>query len=218
MFQWTEKSQPQQDGFTILILFIFVMSVYLFRKNTQQFRLLLSFWQFKSYLNIYGKEKYTNALNYFNLILIVISITNFSLLGYFFYEKILKSFLGGISFLTFFGLLSALVIIRYCLLNLIFRFSGLMEFYHQIIFKSISFYGWISLYSLFFFLFYYYSYITETLLLLITLIMILCSVFLYHFSIYFRIIRMNPNFLVYLILYLCAFKIAPWLWLYKLIY
>ena len=218
MFQWTERFQPQQEWITISIIFVFILSVYLHKLNKNQFKLLFSFWESKSYYKIYYKEKFGKLINPFNLILILISLITFSLLGCFFYEKILLSFLGEISFLTFFIVLSVLIIFRYGLLKLIFQILNQLELFNQTVFKSINYYAFISLYTLFFFSIYNYRFNTYSELLFIISILTLCAVFLSHLAIYLSLIRNNAQNLVYLILYLCAFKIAPWLWLYKLIY
>ena len=218
MFQWIEKLQPQQDWITIILILVFALCVYLYKRNPHQFGLLVSFWEIKTFFNIYEKEKYVNPLNSFNLILTLISLITISLLGYFFYEKILMSLLGESSFLTFFLVISAMILIRYEVLKLIFERANQLEIYQHTIFKSISFYAIISIYVLFFFSIYYYRFYTDNNFFKIITILVLCCVYLSHFSIYLRIIRTNPNSIVYLILYLCTFKIAPWLWLYKSIY
>ena len=218
MFQWTEKFQAHQDWITLSIILIFMLSVYLYRRNAHQFKLLISFWNSKSYFNIYDKEKFTNPSNPFNLILTLITLITFSLLGYFFYEKILMSLLGEISFLNFFIVISAVVVARYEILKLICQLSDQLELFQQIVFRSISFYAMISLYALFLFSIYHYRFFTNSTLFFLISIMVICAVYLSHLTIYLRIIRITPFNIVYLILYLCAFKIAPWLWLYKSIY
>tara|TARA_A100001011_G_C14298089_1_gene839430 strand:- start:800 stop:1456 length:657 start_codon:yes stop_codon:yes gene_type:complete len=218
MFEWTEKFQPQEDWVTILLLIIFALCSYLYLIGKHQFGLLISIWKSKNYFTVYDKEKYASPLHQFNAILMFITLIAFSILGYFFYNKILLSIYGKISFITILGVLTAMAVTRYGLLRLVFTLSGHTELYQQIVFRSLSFYGSISLYGLFIFSFYYYSFITDTNLLLIVIILILCLVFISHLTIYFRIISMNLNNIVYLILYLCAFKIVPWLWLYKLIF
>ena len=215
MFQWTEKFEPQQDWITIFLLIIFTLSTILYRTKRHQFVMLLSFWSSRNYFNIYDKEKYTNPLHLFNAILIFITLFTFSILGYFFYDIILLSIFGKISFFSFFLVLTSMVTARYGILRLTFRVSGHAELYKQIVFRSLNFYGLVSLYGLFFFSFYHYSFITESNLLLLIIILIICSIYISHLIIYLKIIRTNPNYLVYLILYICAFKIAPWLWLYK---
>ncbi|MBL6666150.1 MAG: DUF4271 domain-containing protein [Flavobacteriaceae bacterium] len=218
MFQWTEKLQSQQDWITILIVLIFGLSMYLYNRNPHQFKLLVSFWKSKIYFNIYDKEKYANPLHLFNLILTFITLITFSLLSYFFYKKILFSLLGGISFLSFFSVISVMVVLRFGILKLIFQLSNHLEFYKQTVFRSISFYAMISLYAIFIFSVYHFGFPNNTNLLLILILMVLCFVFLTQLTVYLRIIRFNPIRIVYLILYLCTFKIAPWLWLYKSIY
>lgn len=218
MLQWTEKIQPQQDWITILIVLVFALSAYLYRKNTHQFKLLLSFWQFKSYFNIYGKEKYANPLHFFNLILLLISVINFYVIAYFFCQKNLMLLLERVSFLSFFTFISVIVIGRYWILKFICQVYGQLEIFQQAVFKSMSFYAVASLFGIFFFMFYHYHFSNKPNLLLILSIVVICFVFVSHLTIYLNIIGMKPNFIVYLILYLCAFKIAPWLWLYKSIY
>jgi hypothetical protein len=218
MFQWTEKIQLQQDWITVLIILIFTLSVYLFNRNPHQFKLLVCFWRSKSYFNIYDKEKYANPLNMFNLILIFITLITVSLLSYFFYEKILFSLLGGISFLSFLLFISAVVVLRYGLLKLIFQRSNHLELFQQTVFRGISFYAMISLYALFLFSFYHFGFPDNSNFLFLIILLILLFVFVTQLTVYLRIIRFHQIRIVYLILYLCAFKIAPWLWLYKTIY
>ena len=218
MFQWTEKFQAHQDWITLSIILIFMLSVYLYRRNAHQFKLLISFWNSKSYFNIYDKEKFTNPSNPFNLILTLITLITFSLLGYFFYEKILMSLLGEISFLNFFIVISAVVVARYKILKLICQLSDQLELFQQTVFRSVSFYAMISLYALFLFSIYQYRFFTNTTLFFLISLLVVCAVYLSHLTIYLRFIRITPHNIVYLILYLCAFKIAPWLWLYKSIY
>ena len=218
MFQWTEKFEPQQDWVALIIILIFALCVHLLKINPHQFKLLVSFWRSNTYFKIYGKEKYVNPLNTFNLTLTVISLITITLLSYFFYEKIIMSILGGISYIIFFLFFYALILIRFFLLKFIFGLANQSEIYLNTIFRSISFYAIISIYSLFFFSIYYYRFPGNNNFLIVIILMILCSVFLSHLTIYIRIIITSPNRLIYLILYLCTFKISPWLWLYKSIY
>ena len=218
MFQWTEKFEPQQDWVAIIIILIFALCVHLLKINPHQFKLLVSFWRSNTYFKIYEKEKYVNPLNMFNLTITMISLITITLLSYFFYEKIMMSLLGEISYIIFFLFISALILIRFFLFKLIFRLANQSEIYSNTIFRSINFYSIISIYSLFFFSIYYYRFPSNSNFLIIIILIILCSAFLSHLSIYVRIIMTNPNRIVYLILYLCTFKISPWLWLYKSIY
>ena len=218
MFQWTEKFEPQQDWVAFIIILIFALCVYLLKINPHQFKLLVSFWRSNTYFKIYEKEKYVNPLNMFNLTITMISLITITLLSYFFYEKIMMSLLGEISYIIFFLFISALILIRFFLLKLIFRLANQSEIYSNTIFRSINFYSIISIYSLFFFSIYYYRFPSNNNFLIIIILFIIFSAFLSHLSIYVRIIVANPNRIVYLILYLCTFKISPWLWLYKSIY
>lgn len=218
MFQWAEKFQHQQDWFTLLIILTFISYVHLYSENRNQFKLLVALWKIKTYFKIFDKEKFVNPFLKFNLVLTMISLITFSLLGYFFYDKLLMSLYGEISFFTFYLVVSSLVIIRYWILKLIFKYSNQFKIFQHNVFKSISYYGSISLYTIVFISFYYYRFYDNINLLFIITALIFCLVYLSHLTIYIGIIQKNPSSIVYLILYLCAFKIAPWLWLYKSIY
>ena len=218
MFQWAEKFQHQQDWFTLLIILTFISYVHLYSENRNQFKLLVALWKIKTYFKIFDKEKFVNPFLKFNLVLTMISLITFSLLGYFFYDKLLMSLYGEISFFTFYLVVSSLVIIRYWILKLIFKYSNQFKIFQHNVFKSISYYGSISLYTIVFISFYYYRFYDNINLLFIITALIFCLVYLSHLTIYIGIIQKNPSSIVYLILYLCAFKIAPWLWLYKLVY
>ena len=218
MFQWAEKFQHQQDWFTLLIILTFISYVHLYSENRNQFKLLVALWKIKTYFKIFDKEKFVNPFLKFNLVLTMISLITFSLLGYFFYDKVLMSLYGEISFFSFYLVVSSLVIIRYWILKLIFKYSNQFKLFQHTVFRSISYYGSISLYTIVFISFYYYRFYDNINLLFIITALIICLVYLSHLTIYIGIIQKNPSSIVYLILYLCAFKIAPWLWLYKSVY
>ena len=170
MFQWTEKFEPQQDWVAFIIILIFALCVYLLKINPHQFKLLVSFWRSNTYFKIYEKEKYVNSLNMFNLTITMISLITITLLSYFFYEKIMMSLLGEISYIIFFLFISALILIRFFLLKLIFRLANQSEIYSNTIFRSINFYSIISIYSLFFFSIYYYRFPSNNIFLIIIIL------------------------------------------------
>ena len=106
MFQWTEKLQSQQDWITVLIVLIFGLSMYLYNRNPHQFKLLVSFWKSKIYLNIYDKEKYANPLHLFNLILTFITLITVSLLSFFLQKNLIFPIGRNLISVFFFGHLS----------------------------------------------------------------------------------------------------------------
>ena len=103
MFQWTEKIQPQQDWITVLIILIFTLSVFLFKRNPHQFKLLVYFWRSKSYFNIYDKERYIQPLTYVQLNFDIHNIDYRLAFELFFLRKNLIFIIGGdlISIISF---------------------------------------------------------------------------------------------------------------------
>ena len=56
MFQWIEKLQPQQDWITIIMILVFALCVYLYKRNPHQFKLLVLFGNPKP-ISIFMKKK-----------------------------------------------------------------------------------------------------------------------------------------------------------------
>ena len=219
MFQWTEKFEPQQDWVAFIIILIFALCVYLLKINPHQFKLLVSFWRSNTYFKIYEKRKVCQPLK------CVQPDNNYDFIDYghsfelfFFTKKNYDVLIGRNLIYYFFSIYFCINSNSIFLFKLIFRLANQSEIYSNTIFRSINFYSIISIYSLFFFSIYYYRFPSNNNFLIIIILIILCSAFLSHLSIYLRIIVTNPNRIVYLILYLCTFKISPWLWLYKSIY
>ncbi|PDH45940.1 MAG: hypothetical protein CND43_01910 [Flavobacteriales bacterium MED-G15] len=218
MFEWIDKLKTNQDWVTFLFLLIFFFVVFLFKRNSKQFSHFLKFWKVGSYLKIYSKDKFISPFYYFNLILLVITFISYSLLGYFFYESIwIKSF-GKVPIIYFFSSLIGVTGLRFLLMKIIFNYTEDTAIFQQTVFKSLSIHGLISFLVLLLFIINHYRlekgadyFITVT---TISSVLVVIT----HALIYFKIAFKKPHYSVYLILYLCGLKIAPWLWLYGMIF
>lgn len=218
MFEWTDRLQASGDWITFILFMIFAMLAFLSQRHYSQFRLFVDIRNLNNYLNIYGKDKYLSLLHQFNLILFFISLLTYALYAHFFYQEILISFLGGIQFYEILLFLFSLVIIRYFVLKMILNPIGLKNTFDQVCFKSLTIKGLIGIMGSCFLLLYRFTFPDNHNFLLISLLIVFVSSFIYHITIYIEITRKKPTHLLYIILYLYGFKIAPWLWLYLILY
>lgn len=218
MLQWSDQLYPQEGWVPFLIILIFGLFVFVYQRHPRQMSMLLKFWRIDSYIKIYNKEKFIKLNHAVNLFLIFISLITFSFLADAAFKLASTVPLIQINFFSTALFLSGFVIGRYIILSLIFKILGKSDLLQQTIFKSLGNYGMMSLYAFLLFLIYYYNFYEFTLFIASLILAVCCYVFVSHFLIYLRILGSNPRLLFYIILYLCAFKIAPWLWLYKLIF
>tara|TARA_A200000113_G_scaffold217310_1_gene223582 strand:- start:38 stop:349 length:312 start_codon:yes stop_codon:yes gene_type:complete len=103
-------------------------------------------------------------------------------------------------------------------MKIIFNYTEDTAIFQQTVFKSLSIHGLISFLVLLLFIINHYRlekgadyFITVT---TISSVLVVIT----HALIYFKIAFKKPHYSVYLILYLCGLKIAPWLWLYGMIF
>ena len=217
MFEWTDRLQASGDWITFILFIIFVLLAFLSQRHYSQFRLFVDIRNLNNYLNIYGKDKYLSPLYQFNLILFFISMLTYVLYAHFFYQEILISYLGRIQFYEILLFLFSLVVIRYFVLKMILNHKKQKNTLDQVCFKSLTIKGLISIMGSCFLLLYHFTFPDNHNFILISLVIVLASSFIYHITIYIEITRKKPIHLLYIILYLCGFKIAPWLWLYLIL-
>jgi hypothetical protein len=217
MFEWTDRLQASGDWITFILFMIFALLAFLSQRHYSQFRLFVDIRNLNNYLNIYGKDKYLSNLHEFNLILFFISLLTYALYAHFFYQKILISYLGRILFHEILIFLFSFVVIRYFVLKMILNPIGLKKKLDQVCFESITIRGLTGIMGSCFLLLYHFTFPDNYNFLFISLLIVFTSSLIYHITIYIEITRKKPMHLFYIILYLCGFKIAPWLWLYSIL-
>ena len=218
MFQFINKLRLNEDWVTLLILLVFFLIVSLYKRNPSQIVILLKFWKINSFSIINQKEKFLNPFSLFNFILLTIIFISYSLLSYFFYYRILSSPFGNFPFLYFIIFITFIVSFRYFFLKIAIWSSGLTEILGRAIYNSLSLHGSISLFVLFNFVIFYYGSNQIQDLILLTSITTSLLIIISHAILYFKIALREPHYSFYIFLYICGFKLAPWLWLYKIFY
>ena len=202
-----------QDWISIFFTFSFIILAFLRSLNKKRFDLLILLSNTEKYYSLYGREKTIKYLNLFNSLKTLVVLIIKSLLLTFIIDK-------SSSYKTFqsiFLIVSVTIIFRYFLFKHIFRFLNLDNLFNETVFKSISSYFRISLLSLPLLLLYSYTFVESSIFLFISSSLIVSTILYTHLMIYFKIANYNVASIFYIILYLCAFKITPWLWLYSYI-
>tara|TARA_B100000767_G_C19778581_1_gene544447 strand:+ start:1321 stop:1968 length:648 start_codon:yes stop_codon:yes gene_type:complete len=212
MEDWILRNNTQQDWISLVFLFNFILFTVLGSSNKSEFKYFIRFYESALYFKIYGKDK--NRLHHFTVIGTLFLILNFSLILFYsltFLKLVPPSFPFFINLTT--GIF-ALVLIRFIIENKVFKLFGINELAESFQFKSLSHQIQISILSFFLFLFYQFTFQhTEFLYVILTVILILYV--LSQMSLYREYWNEFKDYLLYLILYLCVFKIAPWIVLYS---
>lgn len=212
MEDWILRNNTQQDWISLVFLFNFILFTALGSSNKNEFKYFIRFFDSALYFKIFGKEK--TRLHRFTLIGTLFLTLNFSLV-LFYTITFLK--LAPPSFSLFMNLTTgilALILIRFIIENSVFKLLGINEFTESFQFKSLSHQIQISILSFFLFLFYQYTFhYSEFLYALLITILILYV--LSQLSLYREYWNELKHYLLYLILYLCVFKTAPWIVLYS---
>ena len=218
MFESINKLRQNEDWVTLLILLIFFLIVSLYKRNPSQTTNFLKFWKINSISIIHEKDNFFNPFSLFNFFLLSIIFISYSILSYFFYKSIFSRSFGNIPFLYFIISITSIVSFRYFFLKIAIWFSGLTEILVRAIYNSLSLHGSISLFVLFnFVIFYYGTNQIQDLILFISIATLILIIFT-HTVLYFKIAFRDPQYSFYIFLYICGFKLAPWLWLYKIFY
>jgi len=124
MFRWIYRSRPNDDWVTLILILVFFLIVFLYKKNSNKLVNFFKFWNINNYKLTLEIEKYHNPFVSFNFVLLIVISTSYSLLSYFFYESTISSSLENIPFLYFPISILFVVSIRFLLMKLIFSFSG----------------------------------------------------------------------------------------------
>ncbi len=214
MEQWILKGNLQQDWISFIFLFNFILLALLKSTHSVQFQYFIRVIDSSVYFKLYGKNNL--RLQYFTLLGFIFLYINLSLFVFF----ILNPFsIGAYSFSSFIDLSSkilCIITLRFIFLRLCFRFLKFSSFSELFQFKNLTYQIQISILLFILLLLYQYQFYSLRFLnfsLIVTLILYFVSQLLVLKE-YWNTFKNN---LLYLILYLCTFKLAPWMILYGII-
>ena len=207
MFEVEKIIKLNQDWISIFFLFSLLIIGFLKNIDKKKFGILVYSINSEKYFSSYAKEKQTNYFSPFNLlkIIFILNIISFLL------TSIIDEFTSFEKFRTVYLIILIISISRYFILKYISRFLNLANLFEQLVFKSFSSYFRISLLAFPLLLIYNYTFRTNFNFLFFLSFIIASGIFIGHLRIYYKIADNKSSSFFYIILYLCAFKITPWL-------
>lgn len=210
MIEPEEIIKLNQDWISIFFLLSLLILGVLKIIDKKKFGLLVYSINSEKYYSVYAKEKKTNYFNLFYIIKILFVIIIKSILLTF----IIDELIFFQTFKTVFLIIILIIVLRYFFLKYVFKFINLENLFEQVVFKSISSYFKISLLTFPLLLLYIYTFSKNLTFLFFFSFLIVSAIFFKHLIIYFKISDNKASSFFYIILYLCAFKITPWLLVY----
>ena len=210
MLEVEEIIKLNKDWVSIFFLLSLLILGFLKKIDKKKFELLVYSLTSEKYFSIYAKEKKTKYFDLFNASKIIFTIIINSILLTF----IIDELISFKTFKTVFLIILIIIVPRYFFLKYVFRFLNLENLFDQLIFKSISSYFKMSLFIFPLLLIYRYTLPTSITFLFLISFLIAFVIFYMHLIIYYKIANDRISNFFYIILYLCAFKLTPWLLVY----
>lgn len=213
MGDWINRPDLEQDWMSLIFLINSVVILALYKLDSDRFISLIDILKPRIYFGKYSHEKELNFFSYFNLssfflIVSTLSLTYFSLSNY--TGKPLHS---GFEFYYLALGLSLVLFARQLLIQFISRQLGFEKYVYLPEYRTFTFATQSSCFLIGLIFIWNYSSLPS----LITECLMVLLFFNWIFNqcrIFFSFFRSHPETLIYIILYLCTFKIAPWFWVY----
>ena len=213
MLEAEEIIKLNKDWISIFFLLSLLILSFLKKIDKKKFELLVYSVASEKYFSVYGKEKKINYFDLFNVLKIIFVIIIKSILLTF----IIDDLISFETFKTVSLIILIIIVSRYFFLKYVFRFLNLGNLFDQLIFKSISSYFRVSLFTFPLLLIYRYTLPSSIVFLFLLSFLIAFIIFFTHLIIYYKIAHDRTSSFFYIILYICAFKVTPWLLVYSYI-
>jgi len=214
MEDWILRNIHQKDWLSLVFLVNFFLLVALKLMHENQFYYFIRFIDNALYFKIYCKDKL--RLQRFTILGTLFLLVNFSVLAFYIFTYAYSKSNSFIFFLLLLAKVIFLVILRYLFLRFYFSILNITDFTEVFQFKSLTYQIQISILTFVLFLFYQFSFLSidffNISIVVVILLYLTSQITLYKE--YWLTLKYN---LLYLILYLCTFKLAPWIVLYSTI-
>ncbi len=213
MEEWIYRPDPKADWMSLIFLLNLVILAVLYKLNPNRLKSLVNILKPRIYFGKYSHEKELNYFSYFNtlsffLIASTLTLTYFSLSAY-------SSNPLNYSFEYYYLLIgvSAILFFRHILTQVIANQLGFQRVIKMALYKNFSLATQSSIILIGLVFLWNYSSLP---LIFIESILVLIALFwvINQFTIYFSFFKSRSEDLIYIILYLCTVKLAPWIWVY----
>ncbi len=215
MGDWIYRPELKADWISLIFLLNLVIILILYKLDSNRLKSLIKIFKLRIYLGKYSKEKELNYFSYFNTLSFFIIIFALSLTYFSFLSNYLIPLNNHFEYYYFTFGIFIVFFFRYLLMQFISSQLGFQKCIKFVFYKNFSLATQISITIIGLVFLWNYSILP-----LIMIESILVLVFLYwiinQFDIFFSFLKSRPEDLIYIILYLCAFKLAPWIWIYIL--
>ena len=169
-----------------------------------------------SYLRLFGKDRDLSIWRPFQMGITLFLVLTFSLLITLIWSDYSGHSLRLYFFFQCLVVITALILIRYLLLWALAWIFNLNMLFRQLLFKGVSSYGYLALIVYGLCVLYYFSpWQNSSSLLWLGLAVLGGGNLLIQGVQYIDIGKGSTSQTVYLFLYICCFKIAPWIWIYR---
>ena len=205
------------ENWVLAVFFLqFALLSLLYRSYKYEATYFIRLFDFTSYLRIFGKERDLSLWRPFQLGIYVFLMIMLSLLATFLWSHYFAAEHSPTVFLSSLGILIAVSLLRYFSLHLIAWLFELQTISKLLVFKGVSSYGYLALVLYCISLLYYFSPMENpTLFLWIGFGLFLVGNLFIQSVHYVSLTKPSFQSSIYIFLYICIFKIAPWIWIYK---
>ena len=216
MKDWIYRPEIEADWMSLIFLYNLIIILVIYKIDSTRLKSLISIFKLRIYLGKYSNEKELNYFSYFNISSFFIIISAVSLTCFSFLSHHLIPLNTSFEYYYFLMGISVVLFFRYLLIQFISNHLGFQKSIKLVFYKNFSLATQISIIIIGLVFLWNYSILPlifiESILLLMALYWIINQ-----FNIYFSFFKSRSEDLIYIILYLCTFKLAPWIWIYILL-
>ncbi len=216
MGDWIYRPDLEADWMSLIFLFNLVIILILYKLDSNRLKSLIKIFKLRIYLGKYSNEKELNFFSYFNTFSFFIIIFALTLIYFSFLSHYLIPLNNHIEYYYFALGIFIVFFCRYLLIQFLSNKLGFQKSIKLVLYKNFSLATQISIIIIGLVFLWNYSILP-----LIFIESILVLMYLYwiinQFGIFFSFFKSRSEDLIYIILYLCAFKLAPWIWIYILL-
>lgn len=216
MGDWIYRPDLEADWMSLIFLFNLVIILILYKLDSNRLKSLIKIFKLRIYLGKYSNEKELNFFSYFNTFSFFIIIFALTLIYFSFLSHYLIPLNNHIEYYYFALGIFIVFFCRYLLIQFLSNKLGFQKSIKLVFYKNFSLATQISIIIIGLVFLWNYSILP-----LIFIESILALMYLYwiinQFGIFFSFFKSRSEDLIYIILYLCAFKLAPWIWIYILL-
>ncbi len=216
MGDWIYRPDLEADWMSLIFLFNLVIILILYKLDSNRLKSLIKIFKLRIYLGKYSNEKELNFFSYFNTFSFFIIIFALTLIYFSFLSHYLIPLNNHIEYYYFALGIFIVFFCRYLLIQFLSNKLGFQKSIKLVFYKNFSLATQISIIIIGLVFLWNYSILP-----LIFIESILALMYLYwiinQFGIFFSFFKSRSEDLIYIFLYLCAFKLAPWIWIYILL-